>query len=49
VFAPCSVRESRAALEQAYEALVLEQLAPMVADAMGCGRVVFQSFPCAKP
>ena len=39
---------SRCALLATYERLVLEVLAPMVADAMGCERVVFQSFPCVR-
>jgi hypothetical protein len=39
----------RQAFLGAYENLVLEQLAPMVAAKMECGgRVVFQSFPCVR-
>ena len=45
---PTPNQESRVALEETYEALVLEQLAPMVADAMACDRVVFQCFPCVR-
>ena len=38
----------RQPLLDAYERLVLEQLAPLVAEAMDCNRVVFQSFPCVR-
>ena len=33
---------------EAYERLILEHLAPWVANEMGCDRVVFQSFPCVR-
>jgi len=33
---------------EAYESLILETLAPWVAEKMDCDRVVFQSFPCVR-
>ena len=45
---PLTQLEARRSFEEVYEQLVLEQLAPLVADAMGCDRVVYQAFPCVR-
>ena len=40
--------EKRQTFLDAYEKLILEVLVPMVAEKIGCSRVVFQSFPCVR-
>ena len=48
LLAPLTDAKAHAPFLQIYEALVLEVLAPRVRVAMGCDRVVFQSFPCVR-
>ena len=48
LLAPLTDTAARAPFVAAYERLVVEVLAPRVAAAMGCDRVVFQAFPCVR-
>ena len=48
LLSPLTDAEARAPFEQLYEAFVLEVLAPLVSESMGCSAVVFQSFPCVR-
>ena len=45
---PLTDASRRASFWSAYEGLVLELLAPRVRAAMGCDRLLFQSFPCVR-
>ena len=45
---PLTDEAARAPFLALYERLCLEVLAPRIGSAMGCERVVFQSFPCVR-
>ncbi|KAL1510749.1 hypothetical protein AB1Y20_007036 [Prymnesium parvum] len=48
LLAPLTDEHARAPFLREYERLVVDVLAPHVHAAMGCRRVVFQSFPCVR-